>query len=92
MVELLSEIPGLEIDVPKGAFYLFPRVSSFYGKMLGGKTITNSMDFCEYVLDTALVSIVPGIAFGMDDHVRISYANSEAELREAVSRIKKVLT
>jgi aspartate aminotransferase len=92
MVKLLGEIPGLEIDVPKGAFYLFPRVSSFYGKILGGKTITNSMEFCEYILDTALVSIVPGIAFGMDDHVRISYANSEAELREAVSRIKKVLT
>lgn len=92
MVELLGEIPGLEIDVPKGAFYLFPRVSKFFGRSLKGKTITNSMDFCEYLLDEALVSMVPGIAFGMDDHVRISYASSEAELREAVARIKKALT
>lgn len=92
MVELMSEIPGLDIDVPKGAFYLFPRVSSFYGKTLNGKTINSSLDFCDYILENALVSLVPGIAFGMDDHIRISYASSESELREAVKRIKKALT
>lgn len=92
MVNLLREIPGIEADVPKGAFYLFPRVSSFYGKKLGQTIINNSLDFCDYILNEALVSIVPGIAFGMDDHIRISYASSEEELKEAISRIKKALT
>ena len=92
MVNLLREIPGIETDIPKGAFYLFPRVSSFYGKKLGQTIINNSLDFCDYILNEALVSIVPGIAFGMDDHIRISYASSEEELKEAISRIKKALT
>ena len=92
MVELLSEIPGIEADIPKGAFYLFPRVSSFYGKELGGQVIENSLDFCDFILKHALVSLVPGIAFGMDDHIRLSYASSEEELKEAVKRIKSVLT
>ncbi|MDB9882151.1 pyridoxal phosphate-dependent aminotransferase [Bacteroidia bacterium] len=92
MIELLKEVPGMEIDVPKGAFYLFPRISSFYGKMLNGVTINSSLDFCNYILDEALVALVPGVAFGMDDHVRISYASKESDLREAVSRIKKALT
>lgn len=92
MVNLLREIPGIETDIPKGAFYLFPRVSSFYGKKLGQTIINNSLDFCDYILNEALVSIVPGIAFGMDEHIRISYASSEEELKEAISRIKKALT
>lgn len=92
MVELLSEIPSVETDTPKGAFYLFPKVSSFYGKEFGGRTINDSLDFCDYILNTALVSLVPGVAFGMDEHVRISYASSEEELREAMKRIKAALT
>ena len=92
MVEFLSEIPGVETDTPKGAFYLFPKVSSFYGKEFGGRTINDSLDFCDYILNTALVSLVPGVAFGMDEHVRISYASSEEELREAMKRIKAALT
>ena len=91
MVELLSEIPGVETDTPKGAFYLFPKVSSFYGKEFGGRTINHSLDFCDYILNTALVSLVPGVAFGMDEHVRISYASSEEELKEAMKRIKAAL-
>lgn len=91
MVELLSEIPGVETDTPKGAFYLFPKVSSFYGKEFGGRTINDSLDFCDYILNTALVSLVPGVAFGMDEHVRISYASSEEELKEAIKRIKAAL-
>lgn len=91
MVELLSEIPGVETDTPKGAFYLFPKVSSFYGKEFGGRTINDSLDFCDYILNTALVSLVPGVAFGMDEHVRISYASSEEELKEAMKRIKAAL-
>ncbi|MDG1755997.1 MAG: pyridoxal phosphate-dependent aminotransferase [Bacteroidia bacterium] len=92
IVELLSEIPGIETDTPKGAFYLFPKVSALFGKEFGGRTINDSLDFCNYILNTALVSLVPGVAFGMDEHVRISYASSEEELREAMARIKAALT
>ena len=91
MLELLKDIPGMEVDTPKGAFYLFPKISSYFGKELGGKTINSSLDLCDYLLEQALVSLVPGVAFGMDDHIRISYASSEAELREAVQRIKEAL-
>lgn len=92
MVSLLSEVDGLEVDTPHGAFYLFPRVSSLFGKIFNGKKINSSLDLCNYILEEALVSLVPGIAFGMDDHIRISYASSESDLIEAVSRIKKALS
>ncbi|MFY0642985.1 MAG: pyridoxal phosphate-dependent aminotransferase [Bacteroidia bacterium] len=92
MVELLSEVEGFEVDTPMGAFYLFPRVSNLYGQTFQGVHIENSMDLAAYILDKALVSVVPGVAFGMEEHIRISYASSEAELREAVKRIKEVLT
>ena len=92
MVQLLGSIDGLEVDTPKGAYYIFPRVSSFYGKTINGYLIKDSLDFCNYLLEEALVSTVPGIAFGMDDHIRISYASSEEELKEAASRITKVLS
>ncbi|MFB1004106.1 MAG: pyridoxal phosphate-dependent aminotransferase [Bacteroidia bacterium] len=91
MLSLLGEIDGMELDKPKGAYYLFPRVSSFYGKTLGGVKINNSLDLSGYILENALVSTVPGIAFGMDDHIRISYASSEQELREAAKRLKEAL-
>ncbi|MGB0850249.1 MAG: pyridoxal phosphate-dependent aminotransferase, partial [Bacteroidia bacterium] len=92
MVELLKEIPGFEVETPHGAFYLFPRITSYFGKTFGNRTINSSLDFCDYILEEALVSLVPGIAFGMDDHIRISYASSELELREAVRRIKEALS
>tara|TARA_Y100000385_G_scaffold289974_1_gene361263 strand:- start:2267 stop:3448 length:1182 start_codon:yes stop_codon:yes gene_type:complete len=92
IVEMLSEIPGIETDTPKGAFYLFPKVSSLYGKEFGGRKINDSLDLCDYILNNALVSLVPGVAFGMDEHVRISYASSEEELKEAMRRIKAALT
>ena len=92
MVELLSQIDGLEVDTPKGAYYLFPRVSSFYGKTINGYTINDSLDFCNYILEEALVSTVPGVAFGMDDHIRISYASGEEDLRKAADRITKALS
>lgn len=92
MVSLLSEIPGFQVDTPKGAFYLFPDVSSYFGKTLKGHQINSSLDLCNYLLEEALVAVVPGIAFGMDDHIRISYASSEKDLKEAVRRIKQALT
>lgn len=91
MYDLLSEINGFEVDKPAGAFYLFPRVSKLYGKTIKGQLIRNSLDVSALILEHALVSVVPGVAFGMDDHIRISYANSEEELREAVKRIKEII-
>lgn len=91
MLELMQDVEGFELDKPNGAFYLFPRVSKLFGGTLRGIKINNSLDLSEYILEHALVSVVPGVAFGMDDHIRISYANSESELKEAVKRIKEVI-
>jgi aspartate aminotransferase len=91
VVNLINEIKGLECAPPPAAFYLFPNISYFIGKTYNGFMITNSLDFCEYIIENAGVSLVPGIAFGMDDHIRISYASSEEELIEAFKRIKKAL-
>ncbi|MDD6582640.1 MAG: pyridoxal phosphate-dependent aminotransferase [Bacteroidales bacterium] len=96
--ELLQQVPGFKVRLPKGAFYFFPEVSSLYGKNVPadsafaqkyGKTkIENSTDFCMYILYDANVALVMGSAFGDDKCVRLSYATSEDKLREAVKRIK----
>jgi aspartate aminotransferase len=85
----LNEIPGMTCFNPQGAFYVFPNVSSFYGKSYNGKGITNSVDFSEYLLDVAKVAVVPGVEFGSDEHVRISYAVSMEEIIKGVDRIEK---
>lgn len=91
VVNLINEIEGFECATPPAAFYLFPNIRHFIGKTLNEFVINNSLDFCEYIIEYAGVSLVPGIAFGMDDHIRISYASSEEELIEAFKRIKKAL-
>jgi len=92
LCEALKEVPGIEFIPPQGAFYLFARVSNYFGKKTKeGKLIQNSLDFAEYLLDEARVAVVPGIAFGEDEFVRISYATSEENLLKAVERIKNVL-
>lgn len=89
--ELLKEIPGVKSNYPLGAFYFFPDVSSYFGKSDGKVTIKNADDLCLWLLDSAHVSLVPGGAFGDDNCVRLSYAASEKDLREALSRIKAAL-
>jgi aspartate aminotransferase len=89
---LLKEIPGVKSNYPQGAFYFFPDVSSYFGKSDGKVTIKNADDLCLWLLDAAHVSLVPGGAFGDDNCVRLSYAASEKDLREALSRIKKALS
>lgn len=90
--ELFSNIPGIQFIPPQGAFYFFVKVSSFYGKKtLEGKEIKNSIDFAEFLLDYAKVAVVPGSAFGNDEFVRFSFANSEENLEKAYFRIKKAL-
>ena len=91
ILDLLGEIEGFNLNVPEGAFYVFPDISSFFGKTLNGITINNASDFALYLLEKANVATVTGEAFGNPNCIRISYAASEAELREAISRIKAVL-
>ncbi len=91
-IGMLREIPGIRINVPDGAFYLFPDVTSYYGKSIGGRIILSGSDLCDYLLDTAFVAIVPGAAFGSPDCIRISYATSEDTLREAIKRIAAALS
>lgn len=89
---LLKEIPGLKVNLPTGAFYFFPDVSSFFGKSAGNITINNGTDLCMYILEKAHVSLVTGEAFGDPDCIRLSYAASEEDLKEAIKRIKEVLS
>ena len=91
IVSLAREIPGLEVNVPEGAFYLFPKCSSFFGKTDGVRTISNSTDFALYLLEVGHVATVAGDAFGDPECFRMSYATSDDNIREAMSRIKEAL-
>lgn len=91
MLAGMREIPGLKLNVPDGAFYLFPEVSSFFGKRFGDYVINNATDLSIFLLDQAHVAIVPGAAFGDDNYIRISYATSDDKLTEAVKRMKEAL-
>ncbi len=88
---LLKEMPGVKANYPQGAFYFFPDVSYYYGKSDGEKTIKNGDDFCLFMLEKGLVSLVPGGAFGDENCVRLSYAASEKDLVEAMKRMKESL-
>lgn len=92
LLQLLGEIDGFQLNVPEGAFYVFPDISNFFGKTFNGVKINNASDFAMYLLENANVATVTGEAFGNPNCIRISYAASESELREAVSRIKQALT
>jgi len=91
IIELLKAIPGIQINQPQGAFYVFPDVSSYFGKTLRGKKIENASDFALYLLEEAHVATVTGDAFGNGDCIRISYAASEENIRTAIDRIAKAL-
>ena len=91
IVKLAKEIPGLEVNIPEGAFYLFPKCSSFYGKSDGEKTINNSTDLALYLLEKGHVATVGGDAFGDPECFRMSYATSDENITEAMRRIKEVL-
>ena len=92
ILDLLRAIPGFEVNVPEGAFYVFPDISSYFGKTLKGKRIENASDFALYLLEEANVATVTGEAFGSPNCIRISYAASEEEIREAVKRIAEALS
>ncbi len=92
VLDLLNDVDGLETNVPEGAFYVFPNISSFFGKTLRGKTINNATDFSLYLLEEALVATVTGDAFGNPNCIRISYAASQEQIIEAIKRIKEVVS
>jgi len=89
--QLLSEIPSLILNEPKGAFYFFPDVSAYFGKSYKNTTITNSSDLCMFLLDEGLIALVSGDAFGNPECIRLSYAASEEVLTEAIKRMKNTL-
>ena len=91
VLQLLGEIDGFKLNVPEGAFYVFPDVSAFFGKKINNKEIKNANDFSMLLLEDANVATVTGEAFGAPNCIRLSYAASEVQLREAVKRINKVV-
>ena len=92
ILNLLKEIEGFSCNIPEGAFYVFPDVSAFFGKTLNGTLIKNATDFSLYLLEAALVATVTGDAFGNPNCIRISYAASQDQIKEAIIRIKKVVS
>jgi aspartate aminotransferase len=92
VLKLLGAIPGFKLNVPEGAFYVFPDISEYFGKTLRGKTINNASDFSLYLLEEAGVATVTGEAFGDSNCIRISYAASEESLKEAIRRISEALS
>lgn len=91
ILSLLEEVDGFTLNIPQGAFYVFPDISGFFGKTLNGTLISNASDFALYLLEHANVATVTGEAFGNPNCIRISYAASEKEIREAIARIKAVV-
>ncbi len=88
MVDMLSKIPGVKINDPQGAFYAFPKIDGLFGKYTkNNKKITNSIDFCEALLEDENVACVPGVGFGSDEYMRLSYATSDEMIQEGLTRI-----
>jgi len=92
MLKELRNIKGIKINEPKGAFYLFPDVSELFGQQFDGKTVNNADDLCLFLLEEAKVALVTGNAFGSPNCIRISYAASMEQLKEAVCRIKSAIS
>ena len=92
ILNLLNNIDGFSCNIPEGAFYVFPDISAFFGKTLDGTLIKNATDFSLYLLEAALVATVTGDAFGNPNCIRISYAASQDQIEEAMSRIKKAVS
>jgi aspartate/methionine/tyrosine aminotransferase len=92
MVSMLNDIPGVVCPTPLGAFYVYPSVKGLLGKTLRGKTPTTSAELATLILEEAEVAVVPGEAFGPSGYLRLSYALSDEDLVEGVSRLQKLLS
>ena len=91
IVQMLNDIDGVSCPKPQGAFYVFPDVSSHFGRRIGDVTVDGSLAFAQAALATVHVAVVPGVAFGADKHVRLSFACSEKDIAEGVGRLKRML-
>lgn len=91
VVERLNAIDGISCPMPQGAFYTFPKINALFGRRANGRTLSNSADVIDYLLDTAGVAVVPGEAFGADDHMRLSYAASMEALHTGLDRLDQAV-
>jgi aspartate aminotransferase len=91
LVDELNATQGMTCLTPTGAFYAFPNVSKIYGKSCEGSTVSSSAELALYLLEKAQVALVPGGAFGDDNHIRLSYATSLEEIKKGIERIRKAL-
>ena len=91
IIDLLKSVDNIKTIVPDGAFYVFPEISSYFGKSDGDRKIENSTDFCMYLLEKAHIATVPGEAFGEPAGFRISYATSDENIVRAIDRMKNAL-
>ena len=91
VVKRLNNIPGIVCPDVKGAFYVYPDVRAYLGKAFGEHKIENAVDLCQYMLDEALISTVPGEAYNVPGKIRISYSNSMENLEKALDRMEKAL-
>jgi len=91
IVEKLNAIPGITCALPHGAFYVFPDVSSLFGRSYQGQALSNSSDFTAYLLEAANVAVIPGVDFGHDNHIRLSYATSLKNIEEGLKRINSAV-
>ena len=92
MAQRLNNIKGVECPEPTGAFYCFPDVSSYYGRNIGGVEIKGSMEFAQALLEQANVAVVPGLPFGCDNNVRLSFACSLEQITKGLDRMEKWLS
>jgi aspartate aminotransferase len=91
LIPALNALPGVTCTAPGGAFYAFPDVSAHYGRKIGGHAVTGSQSFAKALLETVAVAVTPGLAFGEDRCVRISFATSRARIEEGVARLARAL-
>jgi aspartate aminotransferase len=91
IVKMLNDIPGITCMLPQGAFYVFPDVSAIFGKKYKGTVVSNSSDFSAYLLDVANVAVIPGIDFGHDNHIRLSYTTSMSQIEEGMEPIRNAV-
>ena len=91
MVDMVNSINGLSCKKPKGAFYVMVNITKIKGKTIRGMKIESSLDFAKLLLDEGKVAVIPGIGFGDDDYIRLSYATSMENIKEGLTRIKNIV-
>ncbi len=92
MVERLEKLEGISCTMPAGAFYVFPNVSGLYQRAIAGTDVSNSTELVEVLIKEAKVAFVPGVCFGADDYIRISFATDMAQIEEGMDRLEALLT